>query len=220
MPITTYAELKTAIDDWTDHSLSDHVDTFIDIAEARHKREIRIREMLSTATLTISEDDQTEALPSDFLDAKHIRIQVPTSVSTNGRKYFPDTQQLSFHELTQVSTNVKQTPCYFAITTQIEFDSPADQSYTGELLYYAELADLDDTDTTNALLARAPDVYLYSCLAATAPFMMHDERVALWESLYKESRDRLNQSTKEGNRTGPLSSVPHAPLVGRGYKVR
>ena len=73
MAISTYSELKDSIaDHLDDDALTSQIDDFIDLAEARHKTDIRIREMLTRTTLTI--DDRHEALPSSFLEALTLRI--------------------------------------------------------------------------------------------------------------------------------------------------
>ncbi len=82
----------------------------------------------------------------------------------------------------------------------------------GELFYYAKLTPLDGTNTTNSLLTDAPDAYLYGALAASAPFLLNDERVQLWESLYTDVRDTLNGAEIESRHPGPLvSKVQNIP---------
>jgi hypothetical protein len=41
---------------------------------------------------------------------------------------------------------------------------------------------LSVTQTTNALLRDAPDVYLYGALAESAAYLAHDERIPIWET--------------------------------------
>jgi hypothetical protein len=192
-------ELKDAIvSHIDDDDLVSQVDDFITLAEARHNREIRIREMLSRAPLTI--DDRFIDLPADFLEAKYLRVEIP-SVSS-GLRFYPEIYEKSIDELTKISVLDEKRPAAFAIHDAIEFDCPPDQDYTGELLYYAPLAALDEDDDSNALLVRAPDAYLYAALSATAPFLLHDERIPTWEALYERARDGLNAVARR--RTGPL----------------
>lgn len=205
MAIDSYSNLKTAIGDWLERDdLSSHIDDFIDIAESRHKREIRIREMLTDTELTLSEDSRTVSLPSDFLDHKYLRIQTPNS--SYFRKYFPDVTQLTLHDLTLESVNVEGCPKFYAIHDEIEFERKADQDYTVELFYYKEVEALSDSNASNEILVRAPDIYLYASLLASAPFLMHDERINTWSQLYTDARDRLNSSQAEAKRGTPLVS--------------
>lgn len=203
MSLEDYDGLKQSIEDHLDDALSGQIDDFIDLAEARHKREIRIRDMLSKDPITISEGDRAIALPADFLDHKYFRI---LTTSGSVRRYFPDLEQVANHVLTQRSVNAKRRPSVYAIHTEIEFDSESDKDYSAEHFYYVKLTPLSDTDQTNALLDLAPDVYLYAALLASAPFLINDERLATWEKLYVGARDSLNRSQWESKRGGPLIS--------------
>lgn len=183
MPITNYTELKNAINAWTDRSESDdQLDTFIAIAEARFSREVRIRDMILREPVAIVQ--RYTDLPADFLEARTLRLLTDPVIKL---------EQVPQSKLDELRSEGEGTPKFFSVHSQIEVDRPPDQAYTGELVYWEKLRALSGTNTTNALLQRAPDLYLYGCLAATAPFLMHDERVQLWESMYQDARDRLNR---------------------------
>jgi hypothetical protein len=207
MALDSYTGLKNSIIDYLERDdLSSYVDDFIDLAESRHKREIRIRDMLSRSTLAIAKDDQYINLPADFLDLKYLRVQVPDT--TTGRS-FSMLEQLSIHELSSISIKDAAPPRFFSVHAQIELQAPADQAYTSQIFYYQEIAGLSDANTTNVILDKAPAVYLYASLAASAPFLMHDERVQLWENLYAQARDTLNVSEQDNRRGGPLVARAH-----------
>jgi len=57
---------------------------------------------------------------------------------------------------------------------------------------------LSDSNTTNDVLTEFPDLYLYGSLAETSPFLMQDERLQVWSSLYKESVKTANESAQRG----------------------
>lgn len=182
MALSTYSELKTAIEEWLDNDdLSDRIDDFIDLAEARHRRKIRIREMLVREPIGIV--NQYVDLPSGFLEARSLRI---IDVST-----IPLTQ-INQMDMDRIRSLDQGVPCKFSVHSQIELDKPPDESYTGEIIYYRQLDPLSDSVTSNALLDRAPDCYLYAALAATAPFLMNDERIQVWESLYQRAQRDVN----------------------------
>lgn len=206
MALSSYTDLKASVIDWLDRDdLNSRVDDFIDIAEARHAREVRIREMREAATLSLTQGARTVALPEDFLDFDFLRIRVPSS-SVTGRRFLPDLNEVTTHELTRRSINDARRPMNFAVHEDIEFDAEADQNYTVELFYYVQLPALSDSQATNALLTKAADVYLYATLSASAPFLLNDERVPLWESLYMDAKDGLNMASRKSRRGGPLIS--------------
>jgi hypothetical protein len=204
MAISNYTELQAAVANWLDRSdLTSRIPEFIQLGEARIKREVRTREMISVEDLAISDGDRAVNLPSGFLQHRYLRLKIHDV--TSGRRYYPDLVEVSMHELTQRSVNDAQTPRFFAIHEQIEFDSEADQDYTAEIEYYAQIVALATT-ATNTLLTRAPDIYLYSALSEASPFLLADERVAVWEAKYIAARDGLNKSQLASRRGGPLAS--------------
>lgn len=196
MALDTYANLKTAITNHLDRDdLASLVDDFIDVAEAMHKREIRIREMLARDSLTV--DARYVSLPAGFLEAQTIRLL------TNPITLLSYVDQHEMDRWRQESTGK---PSRFTIHEQIEFDITPDSSYSGEIIYFGELTALSDAAPTNALLTRAPDAYLYGALLASAPFLMNDERIDVWGGLYTNARDALNAQARASRKVGPLVS--------------
>jgi hypothetical protein len=196
MALDSYANLKTAITNFLDRDdLSVYVDDFIDLAEARHKREILIREMIvrSQATLT----GRFLALPTRFLRMKTLRLlTTPVTVLT----------EVNLHEMNREREEGTGKPTFFTVHEEIEFDTTPDDAYTTELIYYCSFLPLDDTNTSNGLLVRAPDAYLYGALSASAPFLAMDERVPTWEGLYGTARDGLNFEDRAGRIGTPVAS--------------
>lgn len=199
MSISTVAELRASIaDHLDDDSLGSQINDFIAIAEARHRREIRLREMLTRASLTV--DARNVSLPEGFLEAINLRLLTsPVTVLT----------EVSLHELTLEREDTTGKPCVYSIASDIEFDRTPDQSYSGEITYYQALTALDDDNTSNALLSVAPDAYLYAALSASAPYQMADERLPVWESMYVSARNALNTQARASRRVGPLVSRVH-----------
>jgi len=194
MALDSYANLKTEIAEWLDRDdLTSKIDTFIDLAEARHQRDIRIRAMLVREPLTI--DDRYVDLPDGFLEIETVRILTnPVTVL----------QQVDIYEMNRIRQAGTGKPTKFAIHSQFEFDRDADQSYSGEIIYYAAQTPLSDSNTSNELLALAPDAYLYGSLLAASPYLMHDERIAVWGSLYNDCKDMLNKQQRASRKVGPL----------------
>lgn len=199
MSISTVSDLRNSIADYLDdEGLSTQVDDFIAIAEARHRREIRMREMLTRASLTV--DARNVSLPTGFLEAVNIRLLTdPVTV----------VQELSLHEMTVVRSETTGKPIYYTIMSDLEFDKPPDQSYSGEITYYQAFTALDGDNPTNTLLTLYPDAYLYAALSASAPYQMADERLPVWETMYVTARDAINRQASASRRVGPLVSRVH-----------
>lgn len=203
MAIDTYDNLKLEIANYLDRDdLTDEIDTFIDIAEAEHRDTVRFREILVRAAITLADGDRTEPLPSDFAQAKYIRFENPY-ISFQAKKYLPPLVQVTEAELTDMARSDTGHPKHFCIEERIEFDIEADQDYTGELLYYKTMTPLSTGSPSNELLVRAPDLYLYGALIASAPFLMNDERLDTWGKVYTRALDRVNGSERTNRRAGP-----------------
>lgn len=193
MALDSYTGLKAALADTLERDdLTSQIDDFIDLAEARHKREIRIREMITRSALTV--DDRYVALPTGFLEGLSLRLLTdPVTLL----------KQLSPFEMTNERQETTGRPRFFTIHTQLEFDRFPDATYSGEILYYKAQTALGSGQASNDILARAPDLYLYGALIAATPHIMHDERLPVWTSLYNNARDAINAMDQKARRIGP-----------------
>lgn len=193
MSLDTYANLKTEISNHLDRDdLSSDVDTFIDLAEARHKREVRVREMMTRAAVTVNA--RQISLPTGYLQMITFRLLTdPVTVMT----------ELNYHEMNRRRSGVGK-PTEFTVANEIEFNKSPDDSYSGEMVYFKSLTALSDANTTNDILTNYPDLYLYGSLLAAEPFLMNDVRIATWANLYKSALDAANGMTNK--KGGPLIS--------------
>lgn len=197
MSLETYTDLKAEVEDWLDSSsISGKVDTLIDLAEYRLRREFRCRELLCRDTIGVV--GRYADLPDDFLDAKTLRLLTdPLQVL----------QHVNQETLNSVRQEEQGRPLYYTVHESIEFDVVPDQAYTGEMIYYSDFTSLSTDTETNRVLTAHPDAYFYATLSAAAPFLQDDERLPLWESLYNSVKQQVNiqQSKMVGT---PISRVP------------
>ena len=193
MALDTYANLKTEIADFLDRDdLTSQIDTFIDLTEARHKREVRVREMMTRASVTVNA--RQISLPTGYLQMITFRLLTdPVTVLT----------ELNYHEMNRNRTGNGK-PTLFAVSNEIEFDKSPDSSYSGEMVYFKSQTALSASNTTNDILTNYPDLYLYGSLLAAEPFLMNDERIQTWAALYKSALDAANEMTNK--KGGPLIS--------------
>lgn len=201
MPFTNYTELQAVIADELERDdLTTAIPDFIRLAESRIRRDIRVRELLQRDSITINA--RQISLPDNFLEAIELRIlNDPVTVL----------EYLNLHEMTRFRTSGTGTPSRFTVHTEIEFDKPPDESMSGEIIFYEQVAALETT-ATNTILTNYPDLYFYGSLMASATRLMHDERVPLWAQLYKEAKDSANGTSRRSRRIGPQVSQ----VVGRG----
>lgn len=80
-----------------------------------------------------------------------------------------------------------------------------DSAYEFELVYYARLDPLDDSNQTNWLTLNAPQCLLYACILEAQLWLKNDAKAAFWQSQYDNQKQGLLQETAE--RLGDRSEV-------------
>jgi hypothetical protein len=174
----TYAGLKSTIADYLNRDdLTAVIPTFIRLAESKFNRKLRVRQMITRANATI--DTAFFSPPADWLESKE--FQLNTNPITR-LEYITESYSNQLRQSRFVAAGKPQ--YYTVVGSQLEFIPTPDGEYVGELTYYAKIPSLSDSNTSNWLLAYAPDLYLYGALIEAEPYLKNDERVALWGELY------------------------------------
>lgn len=200
MALSSYAELKTAIQTWlgrpgdTSLALAD----FVALCEARVSRDLRVRAMEERVTALVS--TEYVALPAGFLEMRN--FQLNTNPVTALSLMSPE--QI---DATYAGSQSGQPKVYAIIGNEIQLAPAPDTEYTAEMTYWKRFTPLSDAAPTNWLLENAPDVYLFGALAESAPFIGEDQRYALWDAKYKEGISRLQMSDDRGKWSGSAMQV-------------
>ena len=171
MAISTLAELKTSITNWSHRDdLATYLDDIILVGEKWIFRHARTREMETALSVTISSG--VAALPSDFLQAKYLYID-----GTPARKLDMKSPGYVISQYPTRSSTSKPYVCAVDGANLI-FGPHPDSNYTVSGMYYAKptsiLAGVSTFFTAN------PDLYLWACLAELEPFLKNDKRIQLW----------------------------------------
>lgn len=178
MPITTYSELKTAIEEWLAHDdISGRTEDLIGLAEAGFNRRLSVRQMREVLTGTLS--GATITIPDDWLEM--IRFTVSSGVPVIDMTY-----QAPSAFFTANHQTVSGFPKYYTIvgsTIHVGPTPDSTSSYTYTIEYIERLPVLSDTNTTNWLLTIAPDLYLFGSLLQAEPYLHNDERLPLWKMM-------------------------------------
>jgi hypothetical protein len=200
MALDTFAGLKATIADYLNRDdLTAIIPSFITIAEAKFNRKLRTRQMIKRANGQI--DSAFFAYPSDWLQAKEFQLNTNPIVRLQfvTEAYGDELKANRYVSIGQ--------PAYYTITgTQLEFIPAPDATYSAELTYYAKIPALSDSNTSNWLLAYAPDLYLYGALLEAAPYLKDDERLAVWSQMYINSLGDIEVADQR-------ASVSSTPLV-------
>jgi hypothetical protein len=196
MAITNYTGLKASVASYLGRSdLTAQIPDFITLAEYRLQRNLRVRQMLKTATANTTAGDSTVGLPSDFLELRDIYIDArprftlsylsPSAFSRDARA--ADSGRPNFYTLR---------------AAEIELAPIPDTAYSLVMLYYAKPTPLSDSNTSNVFLANAPDALLYGALLEAEPYLMNDNRVAIWSNFYNSALESLNVSDESSEYSG------------------
>ncbi len=196
MAITNYTELKSTIADWLNRDdLTTVIPTFISLAEHQMERAVRHYKMIIRKGAVL--DTQYTNLPDDWLET--IRVHL-----TSGDTHRLELVSLDdMVELREKSGNTSGRPRYYAhIGDTIEVYPTPDSSYNIELMYYQKIFMLGDSNTSNWLLDKAPDAYLYGSLLQAAPYLSEDSRIEVWGGLYSSAIQALNNTSDASRDSG------------------
>src|SRR6187402_1381556 len=194
--IANYTDLQAAIAEYLARdNLTARIPTFIQFSEAKFNRELFVRQMETRVVTTVdilSTDFEFISLPSDFQTMRRIRLSGITGKPTLEYKSPAglDAYRLSIN-------NVTAQPAYFTIFgSEIEIAPTPSDNYAIEMVYRKVVPPLA-SNSTNWLLAMAPDLYLYGALMEAAPYMKEDGRIQTWASGLSNALGSLNQLSQK-----------------------
>ena len=196
MSITNYSDLQATIASYLARTdLTAQIPDFIQLAETRLRRDLRIRQMLKVVTTTTTNGDGTVELPSDFLQMRDLHI------NTNPITVLKYESPSNFYRNTW--STVTGIPVQYTILAQeFQFAPKPDSTYTLQMMYYAAPPYLSNTNTSNVFLANCPDLVLYGALGEAAPYLMDDARLQTWASMYDRGLAALTVSDDQGEYSG------------------
>jgi hypothetical protein len=195
MSLATYADLKTAIANWTKRTdLTSYLDDLIRVAELRIEREVQTHDSESALSVDISSSTSMATIPTDFLSLKSAYVDTtgtPSLTQASSDQIYQNRVLGSYR--TGVPQYIAQQGANF-----IFWPTPA-SGYTIKGSYYARPGTLSSAVYT--MFTNNPDLYLYASLAATAPFLKDDARIGLWEAQYQNVKKQII-ADEEGYRFG------------------
>lgn len=187
----TYAELLTKVSAWMNRDdLAAMIPDFVELAEERMNRYLRVRQMeLALASTPIVAGQIAPA--ADVIDAKVLWVP--------GQEACP----LKAQSLESVVANgADGTPTMYAWSgANLQFDGGG--SVQGVL--YVRIPALA-TASTNWLSIDAPSLYLFGAMAEAKLYVGDDTGAANWGARFQQVLDDLNGNDKR--RSGPLVSRP------------
>jgi len=196
MALSTYSELQTTIANYLSRDdLTAAIPDFIQLAEIRLRRDLRLRQMLTQTSITATGGVATISLPSDFLQTRDVFIDSDPD--------FPITFATPSVFIRNGRTNQSGIPTFYTIlSTTIQFAPIPDSNYTVKILYFAAPTFLSSANPTNTFLTVCPDALLYGALGEAEPYLMNDPRLQTWGALYDRAIASLTKSDEESQYSG------------------
>jgi hypothetical protein len=187
-----------------DVTLIARVPTFIQLFEAKVNRTLFSRQMETRSQTVTDPSASTEpefiTLPADFQTMRRIRLS--SEIGKPSLQFLSGTQM---DEMRTSAADVSGVPRYFSIFgNEIELLPTPAAVTTLEMIYRANLPSLN-ANSTNWLLALAPDAYLFGLLLESAPYIKQDARIQVWAAAVQSALVDLNSlGNNSAFNAGPL----------------
>jgi hypothetical protein len=160
--------------------LTAHIPSWIAMAEAGFNRDLRLSAMIRRSVAT-DVDENFISLPPLCQEIRNLTVTGPDGA----------VRALDVASPEQVDNLLALYPAggypqvYAVVGDEIQVAPTPNHSITYEILFYEKIPALDATSavSTNWLLTKAPDLYLYSALVHSAPYLIEDERLQTWGAL-------------------------------------
>ena len=205
MAVDSFTNLRATIGDFLNRSdlATDQADgttvveKFIAFAEAEFNRRLRVRGMVNRTSLSVTNQftNLSSNLDADFLDIRNISLE-PTSGGPIVLEY---KSPQAMDEFRYARGGASGRPIvYSMLGYSLELGPVPDGTYTVEISWYKKIAALSDSNASNFILASHPDLYVYSRLVHSAPYLMDDPRLATWKALMEERMHELVEQDERG----------------------
>ena len=202
MTIATYSELVTELGAYLNRSdLTARIPTFVRLFEARMNRLLTDPAMAVTSTTSLSADEDTYALPDDFLKMRGAYLT--TDPKTVLEAMSPQQLRLSYAD------SATGQPRAFAVIGESIVVAPTpDGTYSLVLDYFQAIPSLE-SNSTNWLMDAHPDAYLFGTLCQAQAYMQDDPRLAVWKQAWDEAVGEIIKLTRrKALPAGPLAMRP------------
>lgn len=181
--ISNYAELVAAIKVWLKRgsSMDSAIPYFIGLTEARLNRDFLSNQRIVELETT----DNPIPFPADYWTPKNLVF------SSNGIEY--SLRQVGIEEFSRHAGYEDGVFC----EQEGELKISGVSASGFKLRYFAKIPALTESNTTNWLLSRHPDLYLWGALQEAAPQMGADARAILWSTKFENA---LSDAIKDNDR--------------------
>jgi hypothetical protein len=161
-------------------------DAFIELALNKANRALRIPPLETYSSLAISDTGYME-LPSNFIEAKELKIEINNTTILLERKSINEVDDL------YNTSNGGCNPYIFGRAGNHLRLAPwsGDSDSYANLYYYFALPRLTTDSATNWFLEFGPEIVLYGGMSELSSYTRDSEGVQLWDGKFRDSIDTL-----------------------------
>jgi hypothetical protein len=198
--------LSLSYSDREDAEVSDRINDFIEITEARINRLLEVRKMATRSTITTVADQIYYGLPSNFSGLRDIEIYgtttAPTSSDFRQTLQYVTPEQMNQRTATPAASTSAYSQIYYTIVADQIQIHPAQDGRTMEIVYYQNVPNLNVVDTTNWLTDSAPDAYVFGILTEINAFVKDAATSDLWNTRFLGVMNQLSQDDAKDRWSG------------------
>lgn len=197
MAISTYSQLKTAIETWRERvgasAIVGNASDFITLGEAQLNSDLPLRIMWTNADLTATINSRAVTLPTDYQESEWLKITSSDRFTEIPKRTSKDMQYFA----------TAGEPTEWAISgDHIDFNRPASTALGLQLRYRQGYA-LSDASPTNWLLTNRPNIYLAAVLIWSGLLLKADD-LQTWMGIYNSGVDKLKMQDSKAQTAGVL----------------
>ena len=210
----TYAQLKTAIQDYTDNSETtfvNHLNDFIKASEEKLLKSVDLDYFRKNVTSTLTSSDQFLTVPNDYLASFSLQI------TTAGSESFLLQKDVNYLREYTPAASTTGLPKYYARFDENNFilAPTPDSAYTIELHYFYRPTSLTSgaDSATTWLSTNAPYALLYGSLIEAYTFMKGEpDIIQNYTNLYMQYLERVKDlGEARENTDGYRVGLPSRP---------
>ena len=199
MAISTYAELQTSIANFLARDdLTSVIPDFIQLAEARMSRELETRSQEKRAIAPTVAGDEFISLPTDLRKIRLVKL------NTDPVDVLDYAAPQDYYE-TYPSSGGGRPRIYTVIGTEIALRPIPDSVLNVEIIYSEDVSALSASNTTNTVLSRHPDTYLFGSLSAAHMFLMDEQRATQYDDIFTRAMEEVKKDNEKAFFGSPLA---------------
>ncbi len=189
MNYTEIVDMALSYSDREDDEVTTRMDNFIEIAESRINKKLKVASMSARATIDLAladVDQEIFALPVDFGGLRSIKLTgEPERTFT-----YVNPEQLSNRKSSDSSFGANQRIYYNLVAKELHIFPPANEGDM-TITYYQKVPPLTSGEPNNWISDDSPECYIFAILVEITSFAKDADAMAIWAGRFSESIDDL-----------------------------